>query len=45
MLILIQTKNNQNKNENIITLPYWLNGTNNKNIKKIYIVRNMILKQ
>jgi hypothetical protein len=35
--ISIQAKDNQNKNENIITLPWWLSDTNNNKIfKNIY---------
>jgi hypothetical protein len=36
MLILIQSKDNQILNDNIIALPRWLQGTNNKKCLKIY---------
>jgi hypothetical protein len=36
MLILIQTKDNQTLNNNIIVLTWWLQGTNSKKCLKIY---------
>jgi hypothetical protein len=45
MFILIQTKDDQMQNDNIIVLTWWLHVTNSKKYLKNYIVRNRIMKQ
>jgi hypothetical protein len=44
MFILIQVKDDQTQNGNIIVLTWWLHITNSKKMFKNYIIRNMIMK-